>query len=106
MKNLYALSTDQVFEMLLEGVNINPRTREIEFTTGHEQNLITGNEQNIPKPIYSNFRGHTHISIFKRLPSKNVTNDASPVIYALKPERGWHFKSVKTSNNSLSNSFV
>lgn len=78
---------------LNEGIAINPRTRKISYNPNHEDNLVTGNYKFIPKPIYSRFRGYKVISLFKRKQSTFVENDASPIIYALKQEKGWTFSS-------------
>lgn len=76
-----------------EGIDINPRSKKISYNPNHEKNLVTGNYKFIPNPIYSKFKGFKVISLFERKKSDIVKNDASPIIYALKGEKGWIFSS-------------
>lgn len=75
-----------------EGIDINPRQKIISYNPGHENNLVTGNYKYTPNPIRSLFKGYKVISLFQRKPSNEVQNDASPIIYALKQENGWRFR--------------
>lgn len=78
---------------LTEGIDINTIKKTIAYNPDHEENLVTGNYKFVPKPVRSTFKGFKVISLFKRKPSELVKNDASPIVYALKQEKGWTFKS-------------
>lgn len=83
-------------ENLNEGVSYDFRRKIVKYCSDNEDYLIKGNNDYIPLPIYSKFKGKKLISLFERIqdgPYGKDKADANPVIYALKQEQNWRFRS-------------
>ena len=80
---------------LAEGIDIDPDSKTISYNSSHENNVDTSLEYNptIDKNIFPNVNVW---SIFKR--KKGMRGDGNPLVYALKGEREWQFKSIKDKN--------
>lgn len=77
-------------EPLNEGIDINDQKREITYNPNHQDNLDTSVENN-PVVDRTIIPGVEVWSIFRRKWSRQ--GDGNPFIYALKREKGWHFRS-------------
>lgn len=77
---------------LAEGIDFDPEAKIVSFNPVHEDNVDTSIENNptVDKSIYPNVDVW---SIFKR--KKGMRGDGNPLVYALKGEREWQFKSIK-----------
>lgn len=77
---------------LAEGIDFDPETKIVSFNPTYEDNVDTSIENNptVDKSIYPNVDVW---SIFKR--KKGMRGDGNPLVYALKGEREWQFKSIK-----------
>lgn len=75
--------------VMCEGIDINDNKREIAYNPNHQDNLDTSVENNpiVDKTIIP---GVEVWSIFQRKWSRQ--GDGNPFIYALKKEKGWHFR--------------
>ena len=80
---------------LAEGIDIDPDSKTISYNPSHENNVDTSLEYNptIDKNIFPNVNVW---SIFKR--KKGMRGDGNPLVYALKGEREWQFKSIEDKN--------
>lgn len=76
-------------KILNEGIDFNKKTLEVSYNPSHEDNVDTSIENN---PTYDiNIIPNMVVwSIFKR--KAGLRGDGNPLIYALKNENGWHFK--------------
>lgn len=92
-----------------EGIDINDNKREISYNPNHQDNLDTSVENN---PIVDKIiiPGVEVWSIFQRKWSRQ--GDGNPFIYALKKEKGWHFRSendrkqIETQINAVADKFL
>ena len=76
--------------VLGEGIDFDYYTKEVSYNPSHEENVDTSVEDN-PTMDGGLINGINVWSIFKR--RKRNQGDGNPLIYALKGEEGWHFKS-------------
>ena len=92
MKNIDAIVKESINRVLNEGIDFDPMTRTVSYNPSHEENVDTSVERNptVDGSIVPNVQVW---SIFKR--KKGNALDGNSLIYALKNEAGWHFKSQK-----------
>ena len=79
-------------EVLSEGVDFDYVNLTVSFNPSHEQNVNTSVEVN-PTIDFDVIPGVRTWSIFKR--KRGGKLDGNPLLYALKGENGWHFKSIE-----------
>ena len=77
---------------LSEGIDFDNESLTVSYNTSHEENFDTSLENN-PTKDDTIVPGVDVWSIFKR--KKGLRGDGNPLIYALKGEKGWHFRSEK-----------
>lgn len=77
-------------DALNEGIDFDEFSREVSYNPSHENNVDTSiiNNPTLDTEIVPNIEVW---SIFKR--KKGMRGDGNPLIYAMKNERNWHFKS-------------
>lgn len=96
MKNLNEIINKVVKKtissFLNEGIDFDPQTKTVSYNPSHEDNVDTSIENNptIDGDIVPNVKVY---SIFKR--KKGLRGDGNPLVYALKGEGGWSFRSEK-----------
>lgn len=81
-----------VDSVLNEGIDFDHDTMTVSYNPSHEENVDTSLENN-PTKDESMIQGIPVWSIFKR--KKGMYGDGNPLIYALKGENGWTFRSEK-----------
>lgn len=83
---------------LNEGIDINYENKTISYNDTHEYNVDTSLENN---PVYDTemFPGVNIWSIFKR--NKHDISDGNPLVYALKKEKDWTFKTENDKEKIL-----
>lgn len=78
-----------------EGINVDYDNNTVEFDETHDNRVVTS-LQKLPFVSYTQLNDGTRItiySIFKRLKiNNNKRDDGNPLVYALKNENGWTFK--------------
>lgn len=81
---------ESIHRVLNEGIDFDPDTKTVSYNPSHEDNVDTSVENNptMDGNIVSNIQVW---SIFKR--KQGLRGDGNPLIYALKGEGGWTFKS-------------
>lgn len=86
---------ESIDAVLNEGIDFDPMTRTVSYNPSHEENIDTSLENNptIDKGI---IKGINVWSIFKR--KKGNSLDGNPLVYALKNEGGWKFRSEEDAN--------
>lgn len=100
MKSLKKYTTDghlnkikqAVDSVLNEGIDFDYDTMTVSYNPSHEENVDTSLENN-PTKDESMIQGIPVWSIFKR--KKGMYGDGNPLIYALKGENRWTFRSEK-----------
>ncbi len=81
----------QVIDTLInEGIDFDPQTKTVSYNPSHEENVDTSIEHNPTKDM-SIVQNVDVWSIFKR--KKGLRGDGNPLVYALKGEGGWTFRS-------------
>lgn len=81
--------------VLNEGIDFDPTTKTVSYNPSHEDNVDTSIENN--PTMDGNIVSNVQVwSIFKR--KRGVRGDGNPLIYALKGEGGWTFKSDDDRN--------
>lgn len=81
----------QVLDTLInEGIDFDPQTKTVSYNPSHEENVDTSIEHNPTKDM-SIVQNVDVWSIFKR--KKGFRGDGNPLVYALKGEGGWTFRS-------------
>ena len=90
MKKIKTIIRETIERVLNEGIDFDPMTRTVSFNPTHEDNVDTSVEHN---PTIDNeiVPGIDVWSIFKR--KRGNALDDNPLVYALKNEGGWHFRS-------------
>ena len=78
-----------VDKVLNEGIDFDPMNRVVSYNPSHEENVDTSTEHN-PTFDDSIVDGVRVWSIFKR--KVGLRGDGNPLVYALKGEGGWHFR--------------
>lgn len=81
----------QVIDTIInEGIVFDPQTKTVSYNPSHEENVDTSIEHNPTKDM-SIVQNVDVWSIFKR--KKGLRGDGNPLVYALKGEGGWTFRS-------------
>lgn len=81
----------QVLDTIInEGIDFDPQTKTVSYNPSHEENVDTSIEHNPTKDM-SIVQNVDVWSIFKR--KKGFRGDGNPLVYALKGEGGWTFRS-------------
>ena len=81
----------QVIDTIInEGIDFDPQTKTVSYNPSHEENVDTSIEHNPTKDM-SIVQNVDVWSIFKR--KKGLRGDGKPLVYALKGEGGWTFRS-------------
>lgn len=81
----------QVLDTIInEGIDFDPQTKTVSYNPSHEENVDTSIEHN-PTKDKSIVQNVDVWSIFKR--KKGLRGDGNPLVYALKGEGGWTFRS-------------
>ena len=81
----------QVIDTIInEGIDFDPQTKTVSYNPSHEENVDTSIEHNPTKDM-SIDQNVDVWSIFKR--KKGLRGDGNPLVYALKGEGGWTFRS-------------
>lgn len=81
----------QVLDTIInEGIDFDPQTKTVSYNPSHEENVDTSIEHNPTKDM-SIVQNVDVWSIFKR--KKGLRGDGNPLVYALKGEGGWTFRS-------------
>lgn len=81
----------QVIDTIInEGIDFDPQTKTVSYNPSHEENVDTSIEHNPTKDM-SIVQNVDVWSIFKR--KKGLRGDGNPLVYALKGEGGWTFRS-------------
>lgn len=87
--------SESINKVLNEGIDFDPNTKTISYNPSHEDNVDTSIENN--PSIDGNIVSNVEVwSIFKR--KKGLRGDGNPLIYALKGEGGWTFKTDDDRN--------
>ena len=78
-----------------EGIDFDPQTKTVSYNPSHEENVDTSIEHNptMDGDIIPNVQVW---SIFKR--KRGLHGDGNPLVYALKGEDGWAFRSEGDKN--------
>lgn len=95
MRNLDAIISESINDVLNEGVDFDPQTKTVSYNPSHEDNVDTSIENNptIDKEL---IQGINVWSIFRR--KRGNALDGNPLVYALKNEAGWHFRSQEDAD--------
>ena len=81
---------ESIHRVLNEGIDFDPDTKTVSYNPSHEDNVDTSVENN--PTMDGNIVPNIQVwSIFKR--KQGLRGDGNPLIYALKGEGGWTFKS-------------
>ena len=81
----------QVIDTIInEGIDFDPQTKTVSYNPSHEENVDTSIEHNPTKDM-SILQNVDVWFIFKR--KKGLRGDGNPLVYALKGEGGWTFRS-------------
>ena len=81
----------QVIDTIInEGIDFDPQTKTVSYNPSHEENVDSSIEHNPTKDM-SIVQNVDVWSIFKR--KKGLRGDGNPLVYALKGEGGWTFRS-------------
>ena len=87
--------SESINKVLNEGIDFDPNTKTVSYNPSHEDNVDTSIENN--PSMDGNIVSNVEVwSIFKR--KKGLRGDGNPLIYALKGEGGWTFKSDDDRN--------
>ena len=87
--------SESINKVLNEGIDFDPNTKTVSYNPSHEDNVDTSIENN--PSLDGNIVSNVEVwSIFKR--KKGLRGDGNPLIYALKGEGGWTFKSDDDRN--------
>ena len=82
--------TQVIHTIINEGIDFDPQTKTVSYNPSHEENVDTSIEHNPTKDM-SIVQNVDVWSIFKR--KKGLRGDGNPLVYALKGEGGWTFRS-------------
>jgi hypothetical protein len=83
-----------VRRFIAEGIDIDKVNKTVAYNDTHDNLVSTSSETN---PTYTTEFGNYQVwSIFKRNKSNDINNlDGNPLLYAMKQENRWRFKTVK-----------
>jgi hypothetical protein len=94
-QNLLNIIRENIQRVLEEGIDFDEEDFTVSYSPNHENNVETSELTNPTK--VTKYGDNVEVwSIFKRK-SGNI-NDGNPLVYALKGEGGWHFKTNKDRN--------
>ena len=89
------IMSESINKVLNEGIDFDPNTKTVSYNPSHEDNVDTSIENN--PSMDGNIVSNVEVwSIFKR--KKGLRGDGNPLIYALKGEGGWTFKTDDDRN--------
>lgn len=91
---------------LREGIDIDDVNMEVSYNPNHQNNVNTSIEDNPTCQSYNFTINGTNreipvFSIFTRNDYTDKRNDGNPLIYALKGEKNWHFRSADDRNHII-----
>ena len=95
LKKVLSLIERIEHKQLFEEIDFDNETLSVSYNPSHEENVDTSIENN-PSKDDTIVPGVSVWSIFKR--KKGLRGDGNPLIYALKGENGWHFRSEEDKN--------
>ena len=95
LKKVLSLIERIEHKQLFEGIDFDNETLSVSYNPYHEENVDTSIENN-PSKDDTIVPDVSVWSIFKR--KKGLRGDGNPLIYALKGENGWHFRSEEDKN--------
>ena len=95
LKKVLSLIERIEHKQLFEGIDFDNETLSVSYNPSHEENVDTSIENN-PSKDDTIVPSVSVWSIFKR--KKGLRGDGNPLIYALKGENGWHFRSEEDKN--------
>ena len=95
LKKVLSLIERIEHKQLFEGIDFDNETLSVSYNPSHEENVDTSIENN-PSKDNTIVPGVSVWSIFKR--KNGLRGDGNPLIYALKGENGWHFRSEEDKN--------
>ena len=94
-KRLNEIINEGLRSTISEGVDFDEATWTVSYNSNHEDNVETSEVTN--PTMVSKYGNNVEVwSIFKR--KSGAVDDGNPLVYALKGEGGWHFKSNKDKN--------
>ena len=94
-KNIIKITERELNEVVNEGIDFDPKTKTVAYNPSHEENVDTSLDNN-PTIDRELVQGVNVWSIFKR--KQGLRGDGNPLVYALKNEGGWHFRSQEDAN--------
>ena len=94
-KKIVRLTERELNKVVNEGIDFNPKTKTVAYNPSHEENVDTSLDNN-PTVDRELVQGVNFWSIFKR--KQGLRGDGNPLVYALKNEGGWHFRSQEDAN--------
>jgi phosphoribosylpyrophosphate synthetase len=94
-KKIVRLTERELNKVVNEGIDFNPKTKTVAYNPSHEENVDTSLDNN-PTVDRELVQGVNVWSIFKR--KQGLRGDGNPLVYALKNEGGWHFRSQEDAN--------
>jgi phosphoribosylpyrophosphate synthetase len=94
-KKIVRLTERELNKVVNEGIDFNPKTKTVAYNPSHEENVDTSLDNN-PTVDRELVQGVNVWSIFKR--KQGLRCDGNPLVYALKNEGGWHFRSQEDAN--------
>lgn len=94
-KKIVRLTERELNEVVNEGIDFDPKTKTVAYNPSHEENVDTSLDNNptVDRELVQNVNVW---SIFKR--KQGLRGDGNPLVYALKNEGGWHFRSQEDAN--------
>ena len=94
-KKIVRLTERELNEVVNEGIDFDPITKTVAYNPSHEENVDTSLDNN-PTVDRELVQDVNVWSIFKR--KQGLRGDGNPLVYALKNEGGWHFRSQEDAN--------
>jgi hypothetical protein len=95
MDKIDKIIREEINKVVNEGIDFDPITKTVAYNPSHEENVDTSLDNN-PTVDRELVQGVNFWSIFKR--KQGLRGDGNPLVYALKNEGGWHFKSQEDAN--------
>jgi phosphoribosylpyrophosphate synthetase len=86
---------EEINKVVNEGIDFDPKTKTVAYNPSHEENVDTSLDNN-PTVDRELVQDVNVWSIFKR--KQGLRGDGNPLVYALKNEGGWHFRSQEDAN--------
>lgn len=95
MDKIDKIIREEINKVVNEGIDFDPITKTVAYNPSHEENVDTSLDNN-PTVDRELVQGVNVWSIFKR--KQGLRGDGNPLVYALKNEGGWHFRSQEDAN--------